>query len=84
MWINDETGKPLDPRLHAALVECKKRDCQRRLYWERGGRDQRLARYVRKRKPKAQQLTLMELARASLEAQASAESTIPCPPHPPA
>ena len=82
-WMNDETGQPLDPRLHAALVECKKRACQRRLYWERGGRQRRLSRYVRKR-PKAKQLTLVEMARASLEAQTSAGSTITCPSPPPA
>ncbi len=84
MWINDATGQPFDPRLHAALVDSKKRACQRRLYWDRGGRQQRLDRYVRKRKPKAKQSTLVELACPSLEAQTSAGSTISCPPPPPA
>lgn len=73
VWINDETDQPLDPRLHAALIKSKRRDSQRQIYWERGGRQQRLDRYVRKR-PKAQQLTLDELARAALEAKTSADS----------
>ena len=74
VWINDETGQQFDPRLHAALVDSKKRACQRRLYWERGGRQQRLDRYTRKRKPKAKQLILVEFARPSLEAQDPVES----------
>ena len=74
-WINDETGQPFDPRLHAALVDSKKRACLRRLYWQRGGRQQRLGRYTRKRRSKAKQLTLVELVRPSLEeAQTSDDS----------
>ena len=73
-WINDETDQPLDPRLHAALIKSKRRDSQRQIYWERGGRQRRLDRYVRKLKPNAQQMTFVEMARAAFEAQTSADS----------
>ena len=57
-WVHKETRARLDAEAHAALVLAKKSACLRAYYWERGGRQKRLARYVRKRKPKPVQLTL--------------------------
>ena len=58
VWLHKTTGEPLDPEAHAERVRAKKIACMRSLYWERGGRQKRLARYVRKRKPKPAQATL--------------------------
>ena len=61
VWVHQSTGEPYNRRTHVALVRERKRVCMRRAYWEHGGRQKRLDRYVRKRKPKAKQLTLVEL-----------------------
>ena len=57
-WVHKETRRPFDAEAHAARVRAKKVACLRELYWERGGRQKRLARYVRKRKSKHSQQTL--------------------------
>ena len=57
-WVHKETRRPFDAEAHAALVHAKKLACLRELYWERGGRQKRLARYVRKRTSKHSQQTL--------------------------
>ena len=57
-WVHNETRRPLDPKAHAVRVRAKKIACLRALYWERGGRQKRLLRYVRKRTSKPSQLTL--------------------------
>ena len=57
-WRHVETGEPFDPQLHAAGVHARKQACMHRKYWLGGGREHRLARYTKKRKPKLQQLTL--------------------------
>ena len=58
VWVHNETRRPLDPKAHAVRVRAKKIACLRALYWERGGRQKRLLRYVRKRTSKPSQLTL--------------------------
>ena len=57
-WIHKQTRRPFDAEAHAARVHAKKVACLRDIYWERGGRQKRLARYVRKRAPKHSQQTL--------------------------
>ena len=57
-WVHNETRRALDPKAHAVRVRAKKIACLRALYWERGGRQKRLLRYVRKRMSKPSQLTL--------------------------
>ena len=87
-WVHKETRRPLDGEAHAERMRAKKVACLRALYWERGGRQKRMARYVRKRASKPPQQTLdFALARAApppspppaggSEASASAE---PAPP----
>ena len=58
IWVHERTGEPYNAQTHAALVRDKKLACLRSLYWERGGQGKRLNRYVRKRTPKAKQITL--------------------------
>ena len=62
MWVHERTGEPYNAETHGALVRDKKLACLRALYWERGGRTKRLNRYVKKRRPKAKQLTLENAA----------------------
>ncbi len=57
-WRHMETGDPFDPQLHVTGVLARKQACMHRKYWANGGRERRLARYTKKRKPKPQQLTL--------------------------
>ena len=57
-WAHVVTGEVFDAEAHVLLVRAKKHNCMQRLYWERGGRRRRLARYTKKHKPKAKQLTL--------------------------
>ena len=57
-WVHKETRRPFDAEAHAEWVRAKKVACLRELYWERGGRQKRLARYVRKRRSKHWQQTL--------------------------
>ena len=85
-WVHQSTGEPYNRRTHEALVRERKRVCMRRAYWERGGRQKRLDRYVRKRGPKARQSTLVELERppACDVERAAAAVPIPCPAPPPA
>jgi len=57
--VHTITGQPLDPSTHAYETQVKKRTCMRKGYWERGGRERRLTRYVRKRRRnQSPQLTL--------------------------
>ena len=56
-----ETGDPSDSQLHVAGVRARKQACVNLSYWAKGGRDRRLARYIKKRKPVARQITLPEL-----------------------
>ena len=60
-WRHVETGELFDPRSHAAGVLARKQACMHRHYWLGGGRDQRLARYTKKRKLVARQITLPEM-----------------------
>ena len=60
-WVHEATGAPYDAQKRAAAAHARKLACLRKLYWERGGRQKRLDRYVRKRKPKLAQLTLEHL-----------------------
>ena len=60
-WRHTETGAPFDPQRHATGVAARKAACMYRKYWEGGGREMRLAKYTKKRMPKAQQLTLCEV-----------------------
>lgn len=65
-WVHKETRRPLDGEAHAERMRAKKVACLRALYWERGGRQKRMARYVRKRASKPPQQTLdFALARAA-------------------
>ena len=57
-WVHKQTRRPFDAEAHAARVHAKKVACLRDIYWERGGRQKRLARYVRKRASKHSQQTL--------------------------
>ena len=57
-WVHRETRRLFDAEAHAERVRAKKVACLRKLYWERGGRQKRLARYVRKRTSKHSQQTL--------------------------
>ena len=57
-WAHAVTGRRFDAAAHAQQVRAKKRECLRKHYWERGGRERRLAKYTKKRKPKATQLKL--------------------------
>ena len=57
-WVHRETRRLFDAEAHAERVRAKKVACLRELYWERGGRQKRLARYVRKRTTKHSQQTL--------------------------
>ena len=57
-WAHAVTGRRFDAAAHAQQVRAKKRECLRKHYWERGGRERRLARYTKNRKPKATQLKL--------------------------
>ena len=57
-WVHRETRGLFDAEAHAERVRAKKVSSLRALYWERGGRQKRLARYVRKRKSKHSQQTL--------------------------
>ena len=59
-WRHMETGDPFDPQLHVSGVRARKQACMHRKYWANGGRERRLARYTKKRKPKPQQLTLCD------------------------
>ncbi|MBP61110.1 MAG: hypothetical protein CMJ62_06240 [Planctomycetaceae bacterium] len=47
-WVHIVTGQPFDPIAHAHAGRMKKRTCMRKHYWDRGGRERRLTRYVRK------------------------------------
>ena len=60
-WRHMETGDPFDPELHVAGVRARKQACVNLSYWAKGGRDWRLARYIKKRKPVARQIILPEL-----------------------
>ena len=60
-WRHMETGDPFDSQLHVAGVRARKQACVNLSYWAKGGRDRRLARYIKKRKPVARQITLPEL-----------------------
>ena len=51
-------GEAFGAGAHAILVNEKKKLRNRLYYWERGGREQRLMRYVKRKKPKARQLKL--------------------------
>ncbi len=67
------TGKAYDRKAHATVVRDKKLALMRRAYWERGGRQTWLARYMKNRQaPKLKQLTLGETLVA---AKASAPET---------
>ena len=57
-WVHRETRRLFNADAHAEQVRAKKVACLRELYWERGGRQKRLARYVRKRTSKHSQQTL--------------------------
>ena len=57
-WVHKDTRHPFDAEEHAARVHAKKVACLRAIYWERGGRQKRLARYVRKRASKPSQQKL--------------------------
>ena len=58
--MNRVTGEDFTAAAHALLTRAKKVECMQRLYWERGGRTRRLARYTKKRAPKPKQLTLYD------------------------
>ena len=58
-WAHAVTGEDFDAEAHSHLVRAKKHGCMQTLYWEKGGRTRRLARYTKKRKPTGRQLTLM-------------------------
>ena len=60
-WRHAETGELFDPRSHAAGVLTRKQACMHRKYWLKGGREHRLARYTKKRKHVARQITLPEM-----------------------
>ena len=60
-WRHMETGDPFDSQLHVAGVRARKQACMNLTYLGEGGRDRRLARYIKKRKPAAWQITLPEL-----------------------
>jgi len=57
-WVHIVTRQPFDPIAHAHATRMKKRTCMRKNYWERGGRERRLTRYVRKSQPNQPQLTI--------------------------
>ena len=58
--MHRDTGEDFTAAAHALLTRAKKVECMQRLYWERGGRTRRLARYTKKRAPKPKQLTLYD------------------------
>ena len=78
IWVHVSTGEPYDRRTHAALLKARKRDCMQRAYWECGGRQKRLDRYVRKRRPKDTQLTLSD----DITSRAADHTTAPTNPSP--
>ena len=51
------SGAPLDPIEHAIEAKQKKHLCMKRHYYEKGGREKRLAKYKKRRK-RARQTTL--------------------------
>ena len=59
-WVHIAGGR-YDANAHANFLRERKRNCTKRWYWERGGRDQRLRKYVRKRH-KVKQMTLFDPA----------------------
>ena len=60
-WVHRDTGEDFDAASHAQLVRATKSDCMQRLYWERGGRARRHARYTRRRMQKPRQRTLCDV-----------------------
>ena len=57
-WVHITGGK-YDVNAHANFMRERKRNCTKRWYWERGGRDQRLRQYVHKRH-NLKQMTLFD------------------------
>ena len=64
--MHRDTGEDFTAAAHALLIRAKKVECMQRLYWERGGRTRRLARYTKKRAPKPKQLTLYDATVAAV------------------
>ena len=50
-WAHAATGKDLDAAAHARFIRSKKLECMVKLYWEKGGREHRLARYTKNESP---------------------------------
>lgn len=66
-WRHVETGETFNSEWHATGVALRKATCMYRNYWKGGGREKRLARYTKRRKPSARQQTLPELQFAKEE-----------------
>ena len=58
-WVHVYSGQRYDAVQHAQHVRLKKLQCMRLHYWERGGRERRLARYMKRRRLKPKHLTLL-------------------------
>jgi len=77
-WVHHDTGVDFDAVSHAQQVRAAKLECMHRLYWERGGRARRLARYTKKRKPKPIQLTLCDPVHATTANSPPVPEHTPC------